>query len=312
MNSLDIHSAGLPALPALPFGEKGVGQGGGAPQDQAPTGQRSRQAWLREMERPSWQAGSSRSARRQVTLRSTTPRRRRAPCKPVRKVLLRRRLHSGSLRCPCPGRPRRARSPRPTPGPPGLRRRRAPRRRWPRNLPRPGGGWPFGNVGVPVSAFGPRPVHERLLCSRGCLCRRRCRRGVGIGWRGRCPRPCQGCVRSGVAAGICGIGDCSGPSRNRTRGHASAHPNGGADGCALVCLAIRRACPAGRARRRGPGNCRAWRRSAFDPCVAIAGTPLGRVRPRHCALAGCRTGTRHAHACAVDGARRAAVAGPGR
>jgi len=51
MNSLDIHSAGLPALPALPFGEKGVGQGGGAPQDQAPTGQRSRQAWLREMER---------------------------------------------------------------------------------------------------------------------------------------------------------------------------------------------------------------------------------------------------------------------
>jgi hypothetical protein len=51
MNSLDIHSAGLPALPGLPFGEKGVGQGGGAPQDQAPTGQRSRQAWLREMER---------------------------------------------------------------------------------------------------------------------------------------------------------------------------------------------------------------------------------------------------------------------
>ena len=78
MNSLDIHSAGLPALPALPFGEKAWGR--------AAVHRRTRH--LRDSARvrpgcgkwngPSWQAGSSRSARRQVTLRSTTPRRRRA------------------------------------------------------------------------------------------------------------------------------------------------------------------------------------------------------------------------------------------
>ena len=264
------------------------------------------------MERPSWQAGSSRSARRQVTLRSTTPRRRRAPCKPVRKVLLRRRLHSGSLRCPCPGRPRRARSPRPTPGPPGLRRRRAPRRRWPRNLPRPGGGWPFGNVGVPVSAFGPRPVHERLLCSRGCLCRRRCRRGVGIGWRGRCPGLAKAVSAAASQQASAASATAAAPAATE---HAGMRPPiqmavqtaallSASPSAALALLAVRDAAVPATA---VPGADRPSTRASQSPARA-----LGRVRPRHCALAGCRTGTRHAHACAVDGARRAAVAGPGR
>lgn len=48
MTPLDLHAARPPMRPPA---EKGLGQGAGLPQDQAPAGQRSRQAWLREMER---------------------------------------------------------------------------------------------------------------------------------------------------------------------------------------------------------------------------------------------------------------------